>query len=238
MIKFLTFMALVLSVVPVMAADTELPGSLIDDLMKKNAGETAATIPPTVKTAESALPTHQVEAKKDLPKEASKNIEATQPVFSNPAAVAAVKAPEKSLWSKMVMSLAIALSIFGGIVYAYRKWPGSKKIAQRAKMIEVLNQHHLGPKRSLAVIRVAGEAVLIGITDHNINILKTLSLLDDEMPAETREAHFALKNDEAYKFEKTLGAKTSQPQPREDEFSMQGLKSLIGDRLKNMKELR
>jgi flagellar protein FliO/FliZ len=104
-------------------------------------------------------------------------------------------------------------------------------------MIEVLNQHHLGPKRSIAVIRVAGEAVLIGVTDHNITLLKTLSLLDDDVPEETREATFALKNDEAYKFEKTLSKKAA-PTTREDEFSMQGLKEIIGDRLKNMKELR
>jgi flagellar biosynthetic protein FliO len=224
---------LVVFTLPVLAVDGELPGNLIDDLMKKNGGE--ATVQ-QVKTAESALPTRH-EEKVEAKKETVKNIESTQPVFNNPASIAAVKAPVKSLWGKMILSLALVLSVFGGLIFAYRKWPGSKKIAQRAKMIEVLNQHHLGPKRSIAVIRVAGEAVLIGVTDHNITLLKTLSLLDDDVPEETREATFALKNDEAYKFEKTLSKKAA-PTTREDEFSMQGLKEIIGDRLKNMKELR
>jgi flagellar protein FliO/FliZ len=212
------------------AAESELPGNLIDDLMKKNGGE-------AVKTAESALPTRREEKAEAPKKELSKNSEASQPVFNNPATLTATKGPEKSVWGRMALSLAIALSVFGGLAFAYKKWPGAKKVIGRAKMIEVLNQHHLGPKKSIAVIRVAGEAVLIGVTDNSITLLKNLSLLDDDLPQETREATFALKNDEAYKFEKTLGAKAQAPN-REDEFSMQGLKAIIGDRLKNMKELR
>jgi flagellar protein FliO/FliZ len=138
----------------------------------------------------------------------------------------------------MAISLILALGVFGAVVYGFRRWPGSKKITQRAKMIEVLNQHHLGPKKSLAIIRVAGETVLVGITDQNITLLKNLSLLDDDVPAEAKEARFILKNEEAGKFQKTLSSKVSaRPESREEDFSMQGLKEFIGDRLKNMKEL-
>jgi flagellar protein FliO/FliZ len=228
--KILLFMALVLCGAIVHAAESELPGTLIDDLMKKNGAE-------VVKTAESALPTPKDEKSEGAKKEVSKNSEATQPVFNNPASLNSTKSPEKSIWGRMLLSLAITLSVFGGLAFAYKKWPGAKKTIGRAKMIEVLNQHHLGPKKSIAVIRVAGEAVLIGVTDNSITLLKNLSLLDDDVPQETKEATFALKNDEAYKFEKTLGAKTQAP-IREDEFSMQGLKAIIGDRLKNMKEIR
>src|ERR1700722_12332000 len=105
MTKFLTFMALVVFAAPVLAAEAELPGNLIDDLMKKNGGEVLTS---AVKTAESALPTRREEkndAKKEEKKEAVKNIEATQPVFSNPATLSTVKNSEKNLWGRMAMSL-------------------------------------------------------------------------------------------------------------------------------------
>ena len=33
------------------------------------------------------------------------------------------------------------------------------------------------------LIRVAGETILLGVTDHNINHIKTLSLMEDELPS-------------------------------------------------------
>ena len=35
------------------------------------------------------------------------------------------------------------------------------------------------------LIRVAGETILLGVTDHNINPIKTLSLIEDELPEYT-----------------------------------------------------
>jgi len=158
------------------------------------------------------------------------NSEATQPVFSNTTVGNVAKMAEKNLWGRMVGSLAIVLVLFSAALMVYRKWPGSKTISQRAKMIEVLSQHYMGPKRSLAVIRVAGEAVLIGLTDSNITFLKSLSLLDEDVPQETRQPQS--------KFKSALGARVKdQATSKEDDFSMQGLKEIIGDRLKNMREL-
>ena len=102
--------------------------------------------------------------------------ESQQPVFNtdSPMAPKTKKASSSSqLWWRMIASLAIVLVLFGGGMYGLKKWPGAKKITGRGRMIEVLSQHHLGPKRSLAVVRVAGEACLIGVTDQNITILKT-----------------------------------------------------------------
>lgn len=47
--------------------------------------------------------------------------------------------------------------------------------------IKILDQHYLGPKKSLAIVNVSGESILIGITDQNINLIKSLSLIDDEV---------------------------------------------------------
>ena len=156
----------------------------------------------------------------------------------------------------MLSSLGIVLTLLGGGFYGFKKWPGSKKLTGRSKMIEVLSQHHLGPKRSLAVVRVAGESCLIGVTDQNITILKTLSLLDDDIPAQKNQNSDQNVSD---KFQKALAATFSnsdksqdkaayytrtakvdkQPAPEKEteEFTMQGLREIVGEKLRTMREL-
>ncbi len=83
---------------------------------------------------------------------------------------------------KTIMSLAILLGFAVGLLFFLKWWSKNHKPNEITNKIRVLTQHHLGPKKSLAIIRVAGEAILIGVTDQNINHIKTLSLLDDEIP--------------------------------------------------------
>ncbi len=56
--------------------------------------------------------------------------------------------------------------------------------------IKVVTQFHLGPKKTLAVVRVAGESLLLGITESQISLIKTLALLDEDLPEVSTE-HFA-----------------------------------------------
>jgi len=198
-----------------------------------------------------------------------------QPLFTSSSPSEKAKtASTTNLWFRMFGSLALVLVLFGGSLYGFRRWPGSKKISNRARMIEVLSQHHLGPKKSLAVVRVAGEACLVGITDNNISILKTLSLLDDDVPKDAAKNSPNPSMTEAgagagagsgpevaetlgQKFQKTLASKFSKPAEdvpayytrsgavamavtkpeNEDDFSMQGLREIVGQKLKTMKEL-
>jgi len=205
------------------AAENEMPGNLIDDLMRKQNNEVASSTTPTV-TAESALPQKPVTELKSVVE--TKSVE-DQPVFSTTTPDQKIKAaPSINLWGRMFGSLAIVLVIFGGCAYGFKKWPGSKKLAVKNRMIEVLAQHYVGPRKSLAVVRVAGESVLVGITENSITMLKTLSLLDEDVP-QTKE-----------KFQSTLTKKykESTEEPTE-EFNMQGLKELVGQKLKSMREL-
>lgn len=48
--------------------------------------------------------------------------------------------------------------------------------------ITVISQKYLGPKRNLVLIRVTGEYLLLGVTDHNISLIKNLNVVDDEIP--------------------------------------------------------
>lgn len=106
----------------------------------------------------------------------------------------------------------------------------TKNISRNRNEIKVLAQHYLGPKKSIAVIRVAGESILIGVSDHNINLIKTLALLDDELPE--------VKVDS---FSKELSSRSENNENNEhesiDEFSFSGIKDVVSTKLKGMRSL-
>lgn len=118
--------------------------------------------------------------------------------------------------------------------------------------IKLLTQHYLGPKKSLAIIRVAGESVLIGITDHNINLIKSLSLLDEEIPEEVNapsaarfdsvfnkvDAQNPQEKDSAATF-RISEAPIKRPagDESEDEFAISGIRDLVSGKLKNMRNI-
>lgn len=83
------------------------------------------------------------------------------------------------------------ISIFGLILFAVAVFAAIRKVGNKvghsviAKNINLLAKKPLGPKKDLILIQVAGETILLGVTDQNINHIKTLSLLDDELPSFT-----------------------------------------------------
>jgi flagellar protein FliO/FliZ len=117
-----------------------------------------------------------------------KKSEAEIPVFSDKKAEGAsvLKAGKSSdSTHKIAVTLAILTGVCGGTYLMARKWLKKAQTENRATQIKVMTQHMLGPKKSLAVVRVAGENLLLGITDNNITLIKELALIDDEIPAET-----------------------------------------------------
>lgn len=120
-------------------------------------------------------------------KEASVKISArdTRPESEIPvfAASSSEKKQASSGIERLVITLFVLCVVLAAAIFGLKKWSVRKKAnANSPTKIQVLTQHYLGPKKSLAIIQVAGEAVLIGITDHNISMLKTLALIDDEVP--------------------------------------------------------
>lgn len=83
----------------------------------------------------------------------------------------------KVLLTMFIIGALMAVSYFG-----VRRYKTSNSIHKSNTKIKVISQHHLGPKKSLAIIHVAGESILIGVTDQNISMIKSLSLIDDEVP--------------------------------------------------------
>lgn len=92
----------------------------------------------------------------------------------------AEKSSGTSIW-RVVGSIFFIVIAGAGIVFATRRSRTRKNIGGQKARIEVIHQYHMGAKKSLALVRVAGEVMLIGVTDHNINMLKPVALIDDEV---------------------------------------------------------
>jgi flagellar biogenesis protein FliO len=62
----------------------------------------------------------------------------------------------------------------GGVLGRFAK-SGIGKLGQKEKMIEVLSTHHLGPKQSIAVVRVCGQKMVLGIANDSISLISQIS---------------------------------------------------------------
>ncbi len=113
----------------------------------------------------------------------------------------------------------------GAYILAKKKSVQQGKTSNPMK-IKVLSQHYLGPKKSLAVVRVAGESILVGVTENNINMIKSLSLLDEEIPE-------ASPSDFGSIFQGST--KNSDFQENEDEQALMSIKDRVTKTLQNMR---
>ena len=80
------------------------------------------------------------------------------------------------------IAIAVPLGVAVALFLIAKFWSKRKTGLKQHHQIKVLTQYALGPKKSLAIIRVAGESILIGVTEQNISMIKSLSLIDDELP--------------------------------------------------------
>jgi flagellar protein FliO/FliZ len=128
---------------------------------------------------------------------------------------------------KAIMGFAMILIMAFGGVFLVRKYRFSNQKAS-VQQIKILTQHYLGPKKSLAIVRVAGESILIGITDHNISMIKSLALLDEEIPEET-----PVKFDSVFNETSEANAETTE----DEDFAISGIKDFVSSKLKNMRSI-
>ena len=142
------------------------------------------------------------------------------------------------------LSLAIVLIFAGALIFGAKHWTRNRLGVQSQTKIRMLTQHHLGPKKSLAIVQVAGESILIGVTDHSINLIKTLSLLDEEIPEETPSSFSGELNRVSPEVQEpevqdrvNLQAKAEVTKSVEEEFSYGRIQSQVADRLKEMRSL-
>ena len=144
-----------------------------------------------------------------------------------------------SPWLRMLASLAVVGVLAAGTWIFLKRAKGIDRKSSLAPEIKVLAQHYLGPKRSLLIIRVAGESILLGATDQNINLIKSLSLLDEDIP-EKVPSNFATVFSQQNDQEPIAPAATNGDKVDRDfdEFSISGIKDVVTSRLKNMRNLQ
>ncbi len=120
-----------------------------------------------------------------------------------------------------------------GLFY-FSKWYAKRnKISGDNNKIRVLTQHFLGPRKSIAIIRVAGETMLIGVTDQNISMLKSLSLIDDEFP-DTTPKNFQTALDGA---DEKIAANANAYSENTDDFIVNNIKDKISEKIKSMRNI-
>ncbi len=109
------------------------------------------------------------------------------------------------------------------LLLGFRWWTARSHKTNNNTRIKILAQHYLGPKRSLAIIRVAGESILIGITDQNISLIKPLSLLDEEIPESSPQS-----------FSQSLN---SADHDDVDDFAIKEIRNLVTTKLKDLRQI-
>jgi len=129
----------------------------------------------------------EADKKTEMPKaisETKASTEAEIPVLSK---IRKDVVTQKSSTGRLLISLGIVILVAAGLMLFARQWAKRKSGLKQHHQIRVLTQYPLGPKKGLAIIRVAGESILIGVTDHNISMIKSLSIIDEELPSDYPE---------------------------------------------------
>lgn len=142
-------------------------------------------------------------------------------------------ATQSEFGARYFMGLSIvAIFLVVGILIARRLNRLSPRKFSPVKM-KVLNQLPLGAKKHLAVIDVAGEQILIGVTDHHISMLKNLSLLDEDMAVPGGNSFKEIANG----ISSNDGLDQKFKDYTEDEFTISKAKNLIRDKIKTMRPM-
>jgi len=77
---------------------------------------------------------------------------------------------------KMLLALAIVLGMMVGSVYFIKKILHSTSPAMdRGTLIRILASRYLGPKNSILVVDVAGQIIVVGLSNQQMNVLTTIS---------------------------------------------------------------
>lgn len=211
------------------------------------------------------LPPTQLPAKKapsSIPEEESLGISSTKQKVAAPVVhesdipiLTAIKANdplekngERYSW-RLLVSLGFVILFAVAMAIGTKYWTRNRLGQQSQNKIRILTQHHLSPKKSLAIIQVAGESLLLGITEQNIQLIKPLSLIDDEIPDST-PSHFyneleafdstALESAEIKDRVEIQPASRAIPAsvPKEEiEVNLKGIQSRIANRLREMRSL-
>lgn len=75
---------------------------------------------------------------------------------------------------KMVASLILVLGLLWGIYILTRRKMAAGNHSTRGEMIQLLENRHLGLKKSIALVRVPGACLVLGVSADRINLLNRI----------------------------------------------------------------
>ena len=77
-------------------------------------------------------------------------------------------------------ALGIVLSLLFAIVYLAKKYLGNRiGLTGQDQKIRVVTSTYLGPKKSIALVEVAGEKIVVGVTATHISMLTKVGREED-----------------------------------------------------------
>tara|TARA_B100000749_G_scaffold280894_1_gene280476 strand:- start:27893 stop:29125 length:1233 start_codon:yes stop_codon:yes gene_type:complete len=216
----------------------------MDEAIEKPVEEASKVL--GVEPSEEDMPIAEKDEKKALVLEAEEDI----PLFSDSEKAKVAEAGDT--WTRLLMSFAF-IAVFATGLTLFSKWWSKKKTKTLDNnKIRVLNRHHIGPKRELMIVQIAGESLLLGVTDQNINMIKSLSLFDEEIPEisnqkfsealsgkmdpEEREVSgWATQSLSARQDLPSFYDQKSEVEEEDDDFAVTEVKDIVAARLKNMR---
>ena len=93
---------------------------------------------------------------------------------------------------KMLAALGGVLALILVLLHGLRKMSGGRGIGFGAKHIQLLERYHLGVKKSIALVRVPGRVLVLGISADRIDLLDKLDEnLGDFAKVEKETSSFA-----------------------------------------------
>ena len=168
------------------------------ELNAKN-GETKPATEAKVAAATNEIKAATGDAGKTTAEAANKSAEAAKTLNESQIPVLRDEKTHKtetsSPWFRLIGGAVFMITIAGVLIFSIKKYAKKSNVGGRKAKIEVIHQHFLGPKKSVALIQVAGEAILIGVTDNNINMIKSVALIDDEMTGENQDFNGFLEDE-------------------------------------------
>jgi len=94
---------------------------------------------------------------------------------------------------KMVFALALVIGLMIGAMYFIKKvLHNTTPAMDRGTLIRVLASRYLGPKNSILVVDIAGQIIVVGLSNSQMSVLTTIS--DKESLAQLRNIRINEEN--------------------------------------------
>lgn len=78
----------------------------------------------------------------------------------------------------MLASLAFVLGLIFVAQYIFRRFSGKAVVGLGTGYIRVIENRYLGPRRSLMLVEVGGEYLLLGVTNDRVSLLKQIDMVE------------------------------------------------------------